>query len=359
MLRYSRALATAASTRVALGAGEQRVRHHQFGLRLPRNSPLVKLGLGVRSTVLVSWPAVVLGSLRWSCIDCRMPVAGVANALSGLSKCDRARDSVTVVKAALFLILATLFWAGNFVFGAAALDSVDPISLTWIRWAFALIPLAIVAQLIEKPDWRAALRHLPLLTLLGVLGITGFSLLHLLRAAVHQPAERVADQRGQPGADRGARRGAARGAAGRQARAPDLARRCSASCSGLIGVVIVITDGDVLSLLRNGLNPGDLLMLGAIVAWSIYTLVGRRIHDVPPITSTAIQVAVGGGAADPVPARSTGCSGRSDGAGWGAVGYIVIFPSIGGVRALERGDPQGRRRPRHPSTSTCRWCSRR
>ena len=29
----------------------------------------------------------------------------------------------------------------------------------------------------EKPDWREAIRHLPLLALLGVLGITGFSLL--------------------------------------------------------------------------------------------------------------------------------------------------------------------------------------
>ena len=237
------------------------------------------------------------------------------------------RDSVTVVKAALFLILATLFWAGNFVFGAAALDSVDPISLTWIRWALAIIPLAIVAQLIEKPDWRAALRHLPLLTLLGVLGITGFSLLlyyaleftsplnaSLINAV--NPALIVVMAALLPAALQGGRR-------------EHLTwRSVLGIVLGLIGVVIVITDGDVLALLRQGLNPGDLLMLGAILAWSIYTLVGRRIHDVPPITSTTIQAAAAVVLLTPFLAIN-GLQWPSDGPGWGAVAYIVLFPSLG------------------------------
>ncbi|MCU1415950.1 MAG: multidrug transporter [Schumannella sp.] len=230
------------------------------------------------------------------------------------------------VKAALFLILATLFWAGNFVFGAGALESVDPISLTWIRWAFALVPLGIVAQLIEKPDWRAAVRHLPLLALLGVLGVTGFSLLiyfalqftsplnaSLINAV--NPALIVVLAAVLPAVVQGGRR-------------EHLAwRSVLGIVLGLIGVVIVITDGDVLALLRNGLNVGDLLMLGAIAAWSIYTLVGRRIHDVPPITSTAIQVAIAVILLTPFLAIN-GLQWPSDGPGWGAIAYIVIFPSI-------------------------------
>jgi drug/metabolite transporter (DMT)-like permease len=234
---------------------------------------------------------------------------------------------VTVVKAAVFLVLATLFWAGNFVFGAAALDSVDPISLTWIRWALALIPLAIVAQLIEKPDWRAALKHLPLLTLLGVLGITGFSLLlyyalqftsplnaSLINAV--NPALIVVMAALLPAALQGGKRERLSW------------RSVLGIVVGLIGVVIVITDGDVLSLLRNGLNPGDLLMLGAILAWSVYTLVGRRIHDVPPITSTTIQAAAAVVLLTPFLAIN-GLQWPSDLAGWSAVGYIVLFPSLG------------------------------
>jgi drug/metabolite transporter (DMT)-like permease len=237
------------------------------------------------------------------------------------------RDSVTVVRAAVFLILATAFWAGNFVFGAAALESVDPISLTWVRWALALVPLAIVAQVLEKPDWRAAMRHLPLMAVLGVLGVTGFSLLlyyalqftsplnaSLINAV--NPALMVVLAAVLPAVWQGGRREGLTW------------RSVLGILVGLIGVVIVITDGDVLALLRQGVNPGDLLMLGAILAWSIYTLVGRRIHDVPPITSTAIQTAAAVVLLSPFLAIN-GLQWPSDVPGWGAVAYIVLFPSFG------------------------------
>jgi len=231
------------------------------------------------------------------------------------------------MRAIVFLVLATLFWAGNFVFGAAALETVDPLSLTWIRWALALIPLIVVAQLVERPNWRAALRHLPLLALLGVLGITGFSLMlyyaleftsplnaSLINAV--NPALIVILAAVLPGVLQGGHREGISWRSG------------LGILIGLIGVVIVITDGDVLAIVRNGLNPGDLLMLGAILAWAIYTLVGRRIHDVPPITATAIQATAAVVLLTPF-ALVNGITWPSDPAGWGAVGYIVVFPSIG------------------------------
>ena len=231
-----------------------------------------------------------------------------------------------VVKAALFLILATAFWAGNFVFGAAALESTDPMSLTWIRWALAVVPLLVVAQLVEKPDWRRALRHLPLLTLLGILGIIGFSLLIYqalrftspLNASLINsvnPALIVVLAALLPAAVQGARR------------TRITWRAVLGIVLGLIGVLIVLTDGDVAAILRTGLNTGDLLMLAVILAWSIYTLVGRRIHDVPPITSTAIQAAASTVLLTPFLAF-TGLTLPAEPLGWGAIAYIVIFPSI-------------------------------
>lgn len=231
------------------------------------------------------------------------------------------------MKAVLFLILATLFWAGNFVFADAAIATLDPLSLTWIRWLLAVIPLLIVAQLVEKPDWRAAVRHLPLLALLGVLGTIGYSLLlyyaleftsplnaSLINAV--NPALIVVLAAVLPGALQGGGREHIRW------------RSALGIVIGLIGVVIVITDGDVLAIVRNALNPGDLLMLGAITAWAIYTLVGRRIHDVPPITATAIQAALATALLTPF-ALINGVTWPSDLSSWSAVGYIVVFPSIG------------------------------
>lgn len=233
---------------------------------------------------------------------------------------------MSFVKAAVFLILATLFWAGNFVFGAAVVGTVDPVSLTWIRWAFAAIPLLVVAQLIEKPDWRAAMKHLPLLGLLGILGITGFSLLIYfalqytspLNASLINsvnPALIVVLAAVLPVAMQGG------------ARQHLTLRSVGGILLGLVGVIIVITDGDLAALLRNGLNLGDLLMIGVIVVWSIYTLVGRRIHDVPPTTATAIQVVISTVLLTPFLAIN-GLQWPTNGAGWGAIAYIVIFPSI-------------------------------
>lgn len=226
----------------------------------------------------------------------------------------------------MFLVLATAFWAGNFVFGAAALDSTDPVSLTWIRWALAVVPLLLVAQLVEKPDWRRALRHLPLLTLLGVLGVVGFSLLiyqalrftsplnaSLINAV--NPALIVIAAALLPAALQGA------------ARTRITRRAVLGIVLGLVGVVIVLTEGDVARILRQGLNPGDLLMLAVIVAWTIYTLLGRRITDVPPITSTAIQVAASTVLLSPV-LLFTGLRLPTELPGWGAIAYIVVFPSI-------------------------------
>ena len=231
------------------------------------------------------------------------------------------------MRAIIFLVLATLFWAGNFVFGAAALETLEPISLTWIRWLLALIPLGIVAQLVEKPDWRAVVRHLPLLGLLGVLGITGYSLLlyfalgftsplnaSLINAV--NPALVVILAALLPGAVQGGRRERITGTA------------ALAIGIGLIGVVIVITDGDLTAIMRNGLNPGDLLILAAILAWAIYTLVGRRIHDVPPITATAVQAAIAVALLTPF-ALINGVTWPDSVPTWAALGYIVIFPSIG------------------------------
>jgi len=55
----------------------------------------------------------------------------------------------------------------------------------------------------------------------------------------------------------------------------------------LIGVIIVITNNDISVLKELSFNFGDILMLLAIVVWSLYTIVSKKIVDIKSITATA------------------------------------------------------------------------
>ena len=86
-------------------------------------------------------------------------------------------------KAVLFLIGATLCWAGNYVVGAAAVKSMSPLSLVYLRWVLAAVPLVLIAQAIEWPAWGAVLRRWPVLLVLAVLGLAAYTSLvyHAMR----------------------------------------------------------------------------------------------------------------------------------------------------------------------------------
>ena len=61
------------------------------------------------------------------------------------------RLSRSMLVAVLSLVAATLFWAGNYVVGKIAIAELSPLSLVYLRWLLALVPLFLVAQVVERP----------------------------------------------------------------------------------------------------------------------------------------------------------------------------------------------------------------
>lgn len=56
----------------------------------------------------------------------------------------------------------------------------------------------------------------------------------------------------------------------------------------LFGVGVVITRGSIAVLRALSFNPGDLLMLGAPLAWALYTILGKKVLSCfPPLVATA------------------------------------------------------------------------
>lgn len=219
----------------------------------------------------------------------------------------------------LLLALATLFWAGNYVVGEQVVASVGPLSLAWWRWALAAIPLLVLAQLLERPDWREVARRWRMLLLLGLIGVAGYPLL-LYAALEHTSASSAS-------IINAANPAVIVVAAVLLGQATTGWRTWTGVALGLVGVLLVLTHGELDRLLALSFNTGDLIMLLAVLAWTAYTLAGRRL-GVPPLASTAAQVVLVVLVLTPV-TLATGLESPTEPLGWAGIGYIVLGPSIG------------------------------
>jgi drug/metabolite transporter (DMT)-like permease len=223
------------------------------------------------------------------------------------------------VRAAVYLILANLFWAGNFVVGQAAMKTMEPLQLTFWRWLLAAVPLLVLAQLVEKPDWRAVLRRWPVLLLLSSLGMSGYTLL-LYSALQHTSALNASLV---TAANPALILVLAVVLLGDRPRPLSWA----GIALGLSGVLLVLTGGDLQRLLTFSINTGELLIVGAITVWGLYTIIARRL-GIPAITSTAVQVAMAAVILLPFAVATGAGLPATASEGW-SLAFIAVFPSLG------------------------------
>ena len=223
------------------------------------------------------------------------------------------------MKASLYLVLATLFWSGNFIVAQAAVASMSPMDLTFWRWTLAAVPLLLLAHVVEKPDWRAVLRRWPVLLLLSVLGMSGYTLL-LYGALGHTSAMN-----------------ASLITAANPALIVVLAMLLTGERTtrlgwfgitlGLLGVLLVLTRGELHRVFSLSLNIGELMMIGAIFVWGCYTIIARRL-EIPAIAATATQVVIASVTLAPFALATNVRLPETTAEAW-SLAYIVVFPSLG------------------------------
>lgn len=226
---------------------------------------------------------------------------------------------IQAVKASFYLVLATLFWSGNFVVGQAAVASMTPLDLTFWRWTLAALPLLALAHFVEKPDWRAVLRRWPVLLLLSALGMSGYTL--LLYSAL-----------GYTSAMNASLITAANPALIVVMAIFLLGERTTrlgwlGIGLGLLGVLLVLTRGELQRVFSLSINTGELLMIGAIVVWGSYTIIARRL-DIPAIAATAVQVTMATVTLAPFALAMHVRLPETPAEGW-SLAYIAVFPSLG------------------------------
>jgi drug/metabolite transporter (DMT)-like permease len=222
----------------------------------------------------------------------------------------------------ILLLLTTLFWGGNSVAGKLAVGHISPMVLTTMRWGFALVIIGALGWRNIRRDLPIIRRHAPILLLLGTLGFTLFNVA-LYNGLVYTTAINTAVE---------------------QAGIPMLiflfgflifrTRVTWAQIAGVVlsvaGVVLTASHGEPMRLLEMDINFGDLLMLGAIAVYGIYTVLLRlkpAMHWqslMTAMTAAALVTSLPFLWAE----QARGDMILPDPMGWGILVYVVIFPSI-------------------------------
>ncbi|MGO2499004.1 MAG: DMT family transporter [Vibrio litoralis] len=172
-------------------------------------------------------------------------------------------------KAVLLLILCTFFWGSTFPIGKNALDEVHALTLVFWRFAIAASCLAIYMKLIRSPKviltmkqwlWVFAVSavgvgglNLGLFTGLAYTSATNGSLIMALSPLMTSLIASVAH------------------------RALPSKAQCFSLLVSLSGVLLVITNGNLDTLIHLQINHGDKLVFSGMLAWSLYTYFSQGI----------------------------------------------------------------------------------
>ncbi|WP_048439102.1 DMT family transporter [Caenimonas sp. SL110] len=176
---------------------------------------------------------------------------------------------------AVMLTVPPLLWAGNAVVGRVMADSVPPITLNFLRWALAfvfLLPLASWVLARGSGLWT----HWKRFAVLGLLGVGCYNSLQYLALKTSTAVNVTLIAASMPvwmlatGALFFGQRVTARQIAG--------------AALSIVGVLVVISRGNWDALAQVRLVPGDVYVLIATAAWSVYSwLLAPRDDDPPAI----------------------------------------------------------------------------
>lgn len=222
----------------------------------------------------------------------------------------------------LLLTLASLQWAGNVVAGRLAVGEILPMQLVVLRWGIVFVALALINRRAFAAEWPVMRTRPWFLLVLGLSGYTAFTAFFYAAAHFTTGANMSIIQgsfplfvfsmawvvRGRP--------------IGRIQSVGILA--------ALAGVVLVAIRGDLAVARTLAFNLGDLFMLGATIAYAIYTI---GLEERPAVSSLSFFTAMAGMAfltSLPLLAAEVALMPFHwpTATGWGITALVAVFPSF-------------------------------
>jgi len=222
---------------------------------------------------------------------------------------------------AVLLTLTAVFWAGNAVAARLAVGHISPFLLVFLRWVMVLAVLWPLYGGQVRAHWGEIRPRLGNITLMGVLGFTGFNAL-FYTAGYYTSAINIGILQGSIPVV------VLAGAFFMYGTRATLVQIMGVLIT-TIGVVVVATQGTPLSILDIGLNRGDLAMLAACVFYAFYTLALRNRPDMPGIAFFTLLALISAVTSVPLlilEAATTGLQ-MPTLQGWAVTLFVAIFPS--------------------------------
>ncbi len=164
----------------------------------------------------------------------------------------------------LLLILATLFWGGNYALGKAVSGSFPPMTLSYLRWFIALLILLPLCLDEIKEHWQLLSKHWFSFAILGTTGILGYNMCVYLALQYTTAINASLINSFAPAY---------------VALLSVIIIKETLGSRQWLGIVIsfigagwIIFQGQLQNLLSITFNKGDLIMLLAVFLWGIYSL---------------------------------------------------------------------------------------
>lgn len=184
------------------------------------------------------------------------------------------------------LTLATATWGSAFIAGKFAVESFSPATVAFFRFLGAAILLFPLMWVMEKNRKKPTRKDYGLFAVLGLTGIALYNICFFL-ASKHAPVIKsslfIASN-------------------------PVLIVLLSGlflkekiTKNHIIGMIIaltgaafIITDGHLLTLFKLGFEPIDFVLMGAVISWALYSVVGKIVlKKYSSVESTTYAVAFG------------------------------------------------------------------
>jgi len=221
------------------------------------------------------------------------------------------------------LVLTAVFWGGTFIAGRHVAQHLPPFTTAFLRFAAAAALLLLLTWRYEGRFPRLDRRQTALVILLGLTGVLAYNAMFFA----------------------GLRRIEASRAALIIATCPAFIALASAVVLrepfgwtkvlgillSVLGAVVVVSRGRPRQILAGGAGVGELLILGCVCSWVVYSLVGKAVMKrLSPVASVAYSATIGAvglgilASFEPLVASI----GRATLVDWLSVGYLAVFGTV-------------------------------